>query len=138
MKDPITVSIEVSVSPSVAWKAWTNPDDITKWAFASDDWEAPSATNDVRVGGRFSTLMAAKDKSAQFEFGGVYTAVEPDSKLEYSMDGPDARKVRVHFQALGGGTKITEEFEPEHENSRAMQTQGWQAILQNFKKLVEK
>ncbi len=138
MKDPITVSIQVNVDPARAYTAWTNPDDITKWAFASEDWEAPRATNDVRVGGRFSTLMAAKDKSAEFEFGGVYTLVEPECQLEYTMDGEDVRKVRVIFEAIDGGTKITESFEPEHQNTREKQAEGWQSIIENFKKHVEK
>lgn len=135
MKDPITVSIQVNVPPAEAWKAWTDPQAITHWAFATDDWEAPHATNDVKVGGRFSTVMAAKDKSAQFEFGGMYTAVEPEALLEYTID--DGRKVRVAFEATNAGTKITEDFEPEHENTREMQAAGWQGILQNYKKYTE-
>jgi hypothetical protein len=34
--------------------------------------------------------------------------------------------------------KITEVFDPEQENSEEMQRSGWQSILNNFKKAVEK
>ena len=33
--------------------------------------------------------------------------------------------------------KVTETFDPEHENPEEMQRAGWQAILENFKKYVE-
>jgi hypothetical protein len=32
---------------------------------------------------------------------------------------------------------VTETFEPENQNPLEMQQQGWQAILNNFKKYVE-
>lgn len=34
-------------------------------------------------------------------------------------------------------TKVTEVFEPETVNSADMQKQGWQSILDNFKKYTE-
>jgi uncharacterized protein YndB with AHSA1/START domain len=135
MNDPITVTNVVNVPVEHAWKCWTEPSDIVQWAFADDTWEAPKAENDVRVGGRFSTLMAAKDKSAEFDFNGEYMEVEALKLIAYTME--DGRKVRVEFEADGDKTKITEIFEPESINSRELQFDGWQAILDNFKKHAE-
>ncbi|MGB8767479.1 MAG: hypothetical protein WCC79_09185 [Nitrososphaeraceae archaeon] len=47
-------------------------------AFASDDWEAPAASNNLQIGGKFKIkiTMAAKDKSTSFDFAGVYTTVK--------------------------------------------------------------
>ncbi|MDW0210171.1 MAG: SRPBCC domain-containing protein [Nitrososphaeraceae archaeon] len=45
-------------------------------AFASDDWEAPAASNNLEIGGKFKITMAAKDKSTSFDFAGVYTTVK--------------------------------------------------------------
>ena len=103
---------------------------------ASDDWEAPHAENDVKTGGKFKTTMAAKDKSAQFDFTGVYTQVKPNELLEYTMD--DGRKASVAFSKTPQGTtQIIVTFDMEQENSRELQRDGWQAILNNFKKHVE-
>lgn len=131
----ITVETTVKAPMSKVWDYWTKPEHITKWAFASDDWEAPSAENDLRVGGTFNTVMAAKDKSAQFDFGGTYTAVKEHELIEYDLG--DKRHVSVNFYDLPEGIKVVVEFDPEGENSMEMQKNGWQAISDNFKKYVE-
>ena len=41
--DPITVQTLVSAPPEAAWAAFTDPDAITQWNFASPDWHCPSA-----------------------------------------------------------------------------------------------
>ena len=111
------------------------PEHIVEWAFASVDWEAPYAENDVRVGGRFKTVMAAKDKSTSFDFTGTYTATKVHELIEYSID--DGRKVKVEFSELPSAVMITESFEAEAINSEEMQRSGWQAILDNFVKYAE-
>lgn len=142
----ITVKTIVNSPLEKVWECWTKPEHITRWTFASDDWEAPSAENDVRVGGTFKTRMAAKDKSAAFDFGGTYTAVKEHELLEYDMG--DSRHVRVEFKQLPEGSptreataehsvEVTEIFDPENENPTEMQRAGWQAILDNFKKYTE-
>ncbi len=133
--NPITVQTLVNTRIEKVWQFWNEPQHITNWAFASDDWEAPAAQNDLRVGGRFSTIMAAKDKSASFDFNGVYTKVDNHELIEYTMD--DSRKVSIKFKTTPEGVQVTETFDPENENSEELQRGGWQAILNNFKKYVE-
>ena len=58
----ITVQTVVNAHMEKVWECWNKPEHITGWAFASDDWEAPAAENDLRVGGKFKTTMAAKDE----------------------------------------------------------------------------
>jgi uncharacterized protein YndB with AHSA1/START domain len=106
-----------------------------KWAFASNDWEAPAAENDVRTDGKFKIVMAAKDKSSSFDFTGTYTNVREHELIEYDMD--DGRHVKVQFNRLPEGVQITESFEPEKMNPEEMQRSSWQAILNNFKKYIE-
>ena len=134
-KKPITVQTIVSAPVSKVWDYWNNPNHITKWAFAQDDWEAPAAENDLRIGGAFKTVMAAKDKSMSFDFEGKYTAIVKHALIEYNMS--DGRHVKIEFAELPAGVKVTETFDPESENSEELQRTGWQAILDNFKKHVE-
>ena len=131
----ITVEVTVNAPIEKVWKFWNEPEHITNWAFASEDWEAPFAENDLRTDGRFKTTMAAKDKSFSFDFTGTYTNVQNHESIAYTID--DGRKVSVTFKANGDATQITETFDPENENSEEMQRGGWQAILNNFKKYVE-
>ncbi len=140
METESTTSISVSVSlqaPIITiWEFWTSPQHITKWYQASEDWHAPFAENDLRVGGKFKTTMAAKDKSFQFDFGGTYTKIVDYKTIEYTLD--DDRKVSVHFEEGADSTTITQLFEPEKENTIEMQQFGWQAILNSFKSYLEK
>jgi len=53
MKDAITVQTVVNAPMEKVWECWNKPEHITGWAFASDDWEAPTAENDLRIGGKF-------------------------------------------------------------------------------------
>ncbi len=135
MDTPITVQVHVNASLSTVWQCWSEPEHIPGWAFASDDWHAPEAENDLRVGGQFRTTMAAKDGSARFDFAGTYTEVKEHELIAYEMD--DGRNVRVTFEDTPEGVTITETFDPEHENPAETQRAGWQAILDNFKKYVE-
>lgn len=90
---------------------------------ASDGWHTTSAEYDFTTGGRFTSRMEAKDGSGGFYFGGTYSKIKPQQHLAYTLDD---------------GQKITESFEPEDQNLAEMQRDGWRAILDNFKRYVQK
>jgi uncharacterized protein YndB with AHSA1/START domain len=134
-KNTITVETTIHAPIEKVWKLWTDPAHITKWNSASPDWHTPKASNDVRTGGAFSFRMESLDGTEGFDFGGVYDEVVPHEWIEYTIG--DGRKVEVDFQDNGTKTHITETFEAESENPPEMQKQGWQSIMNNFKKYVE-
>lgn len=131
----ITVKTTIHSSLEQVWAAWTNPEHITQWTFASDDWHAPFAETDLKIGGRFKTTMAAKDGSFSFDFSGTFTTVEQFKTIAYTLD--DERKVVIEFSEENGEVTVIESFEPESQNSLEMQETGWQMILNNFKKYVD-
>jgi uncharacterized protein YndB with AHSA1/START domain len=106
-----------------------------KWNFASNDWCAPTASNDLVKGGKFSFRMEAKDGSFGFDLEGVYEVVHIHQRIEYAL--ADGRRVKIAFTTAKGKTKVVESFEAETENSEELQRGGWQAILNNFKKYAE-
>lgn len=134
--NPITVSTSVKAPIDKVWEYWNEPEHIQAWAFASDDWECPYSENDLEVGGKFKTTMAAKDKSTSFDFEGTYTSIIPNELIEYTI--ADGRNVQIIFEQTEDGVQITETFDPENENPPELQSAGWQAILDNFKKHAEK
>ena len=79
--------------------------------------------------------MEAKDGSFGFDFGGTYDLVATYTKIAYTMD--DERKAEVTFNQNNGETEIVTVFDAESQNSIEMQRNGWQAILDNFKKYAE-
>lgn len=133
----VTITVETTVQKPVGevWKYWTEPQHITKWSFASDEWHAPNAENDLRIGGRFVTRMEAKDGSFGFDFGGVYDEVRINEFIAYTLD--DGRKVTITFNSQENGTKVIETFEAESTHPIEMQKAGWQAFMDNFKKYSE-
>jgi uncharacterized protein YndB with AHSA1/START domain len=134
-KTTITVQATIDAPIEKVWKCWTDPADIVKWNSASDEWHTTKSTNDLRAGGKFSSRMEAKDGSFGFDFEGEYDAVIVNKYIEYTL--ADDRKVKVQFTADGSKTEVSETFEAETENPIALQREGWQAIMNNFKKYIE-
>lgn len=131
----ITIDTMIDAPVERVWRAYSTPADITQWNFASDDWCCPSAESELKVGGNYKARMEARDGSLGFDFEAVYEEVEPHEALTMVMS--DGRKARTMFDAVGGQTKVTTTFDAEEQNSIDMQRDGWQAILNNFKRYVE-
>ncbi len=131
----ITVKTTVNATIEKVWDCFTQASHIVNWYFASPDWHAPLAENDLKVGGKFKTNMTAKDGSFAFDFEGIYSNVEKHRYIAYGLG--DGRKVEIRFEENNHQTEVTESFDPETLNPEEMQKAGWQAILDNFKKYTE-
>ncbi len=129
----ITVETTVQAPVAKVWAAYTTPDDITQWNAASDDWHTTRASVDLRVGGAFSSRMEAKDGSFGFDFAGTYTEVVPHERLAYAFGD---RTALVEFVEGAAGVTVRVSFDAETQHSPEQQTQGWQAILNNFARHV--
>lgn len=135
MSNKIIVAATINADAKKVWDYYTNPEHITKWNFADPSWHCPSASNDMRVGGKYSARMEAKDGSFGFDFDAVYDEVIEGEKFTYTM--PNGRQATVAFSTGGNPTEVTVSFDPENENPIEMQRGGWQAILNNFKNYAE-
>lgn len=131
----ITIQTTINAPLEKVWNAWNTPEDIMNWNSASPDWHTPSSSVDLRVGGKFTSRMEAKDGSVGFDFEGTYTNVIDQELIEYTMS--DGRNVSVKFVPENGQVRVIESFDPENQNPEEMQRAGWQSILDNFKKYVE-
>jgi uncharacterized protein YndB with AHSA1/START domain len=134
MTQKITVETKISAPIEQVWRAWNTPDDIKQWNSASDDWHTTKSEVDLRVGGAFSSRMEARDGSRGFDFAGTYTNVVEHKLIESTFGG---RILLVEFITGQDGVTVRETFDPESTHSVEQQRQGWQAILNNFKKHVE-
>ncbi len=131
------IAVEATIDADIdkIWNYYTEPEHITQWNFASDDWYCPSAENDLRPGGRYTARMEAKDGSYGFDFEAIYDDIIHHKEISYTMT--DGRQATATFEKLNGSTKVTVSFDAEETNPAEMQQQGWQAILNNFKKYSE-
>lgn len=131
----ITIATTVNAPLEKVWQYWTEPVHICNWNFASDEWHSPKAENDLKVGGKFNYRMEAKDGNMGFDFEGKYDRLKDKEMISYVM--ADGRKVEITFEEKGNITQVTETFDPEDSFPKEVQQQGWQNILDNFKKYVE-
>ena len=134
-KTTITISATIAAPIGKVWQLYTLPEHITRWNFATDDWCCPTASNDMRVGGKYTARMEAKDGSFGFDFEAVYDELVPEQRFTYTMT--DGRKVTTLFESDGDNTRVTIHFEAESQNPIDMQRDGWQAILNSFKGYAE-
>lgn len=134
-KTLITIEAVVNKPIEKVWEFWTKPEHITQWNAASEDWHTPSSTNDLKIGGKFSSRMEAKDGSFGFDFWGIYDEIKLHEKIACTLG--DERKWITTFFQVPGGVRVVEAFEAEGENPIEMQQAGWQMILNNFKKYSE-
>jgi uncharacterized protein YndB with AHSA1/START domain len=130
----ITVDTTISAPIDQVWRAYTTPADIKHWNAASDDWHTTTSTVDLRVGGNFSSRMEAKDGSMGFDFAGTYTKIVENQIIEYAFGD---RQAQVEFANSPAGVTVRVTFDSESVYPIEQQRQGWQSILDNFKKYVE-
>ncbi|NLG76619.1 MAG: ATPase [Xanthomonadaceae bacterium] len=130
----ITVEARIAAPVDEVWRAYTTPEDIKQWNAASDDWHTTAATVDLRVGGAFSSRMEAKDGSMGFDFAGTYTNIVKHELIEYSFGD---RTAQVEFAPDSNGVNVRVTFDSESTHPIEQQRDGWQAILNNFKRHVE-
>lgn len=135
MSNKITINATVNAGVKKAWEYYTGPEHITRWNFADPSWQCPSASNDLRVGGKYLARMEAKDGSFGFDFEATYDEIIEGEKFTYTM--PNGRQASVEFKQNGAQTDVTVTFDPENQNPIEMQKNGWQAILNSFKNYTE-
>ena len=132
--EKITISASIAAKQQKVWDCYTLPEHITKWNFADPSWHCPSASNNLTVGGRYIARMEAKDGSFGFDFDATYTEITMGKQFTYEFGG---RYATVAFAENNEQTVVTVTFDPETQNSIELQRNGWQSILNNFKKYVE-
>ncbi|GAA4157397.1 SRPBCC family protein [Leifsonia shinshuensis] len=110
---------------ATVWKLWTDPELVTEW-WGPEDYTSPSASVDLREGGSylFSMLAPAEQGGAESFTGGVYTAIVPEQRLEFTQSITDedgvplpadqlpegfTQNIRtvVEFADVGGLTELT-------------------------------
>ncbi len=130
----ITVETTIAAPISTVWSLYNTPEHIKNWNAASDDWHTTTSAVDLREGGAFSSRMEAKDGSMGFDFAGNFTKIIEHALIEYTFGD---RKATIQFVDTAEGVKLSITFEAETTYSTEQQQQGWQAILNNFKRYVE-
>jgi len=72
----------VEVSPESLWEAWTTPEKLLPW-FCPLPWKTIACEIDLKVGGRFYTVMQSPEGQT-FPNVGCYLEVIPNKKLVWT------------------------------------------------------
>ncbi|MDP4805562.1 MAG: SRPBCC domain-containing protein [Crocinitomicaceae bacterium] len=131
----LEVSATIHAPLDQVWEKWTQAEHVVNWNFAHESWCCPTAEVDFSVGGSSVYRMEARDGSFGFDLKATFLAIEVLSFIASELE--DGRKVEVKFIAGENAVLLQQRFQPETENTLALQQQGWQAILNQFKSYCE-
>ncbi|MEY9951859.1 SRPBCC domain-containing protein [Leifsonia sp. EB34] len=89
---------------ATVWRLWTDPELVTEW-WGPEDYTSPSAQVDLHEGGSYLFAMQAPDyQGGAVSFtGGVYTAIVPLERLEFTQSITDEEGVPLPDDQLPEG-----------------------------------
>ncbi|MBA3454206.1 MAG: SRPBCC domain-containing protein [Deltaproteobacteria bacterium] len=99
-----------AAAPSLVFKAWTDPEIVGRW-WGPEGFTTTDIEMDVRVAGRWSNTMVARD-GKRYPSAGEYREVLPAAGLVMFDEGKGepmnghATKIEVTFEPAGAGTKM--------------------------------
>ena len=140
----LTISRTINAPRERVFEAWTDPARLHEWWGAGENFTAPIAEVDLRVGGAYRLGMQAPDQQAPYVVGGIYREVRPPERLVYTWvweKGPSDTSdwtppetlVTVEFLDKGGSTEVVlthEQFPDEH--MRDEHSQGWSGCFDSL------
>jgi len=74
----------VDVSPSLVWKAWTEPEHVVHW-FTPAPWKTVECEIDLRPGGRFYSVMESPEGD-RIPTVGCYHDLVPYERLNWTRE----------------------------------------------------
>jgi uncharacterized protein YndB with AHSA1/START domain len=140
-----TLTIERSYAAPAerVFEAFTSEEVMRRWWHAGHDWETPETRVDLRIGGEIRVLMRDPHKDVTYGGGGVYTEIEPPTRLAFTWIWDDDRDqveqlIVIDFEESQGVTAVTfrhenlwnDEAVREHE-------EGWTLVFDNLRRTVE-
>jgi uncharacterized protein YndB with AHSA1/START domain len=96
-------------SPEKVWRAWTEPQALSRWFGPGEPGSVTLAELDLREGGRYRIRFGTPD-GEQHEVSGVYQAVEPLRRLVFTwawQSTPErVSQVTIALRPVEGGTEL--------------------------------
>ena len=106
----ITVRRHFDVPAAVVFRAWTDPEHLEWFLNPEQPRPAQPIEVDLRVGGAVRVLMRDPHKDAEYGGGGVYTEIEPPTRLAFTWtwdEEPERETlIEVDFSESEGVTTV--------------------------------
>jgi len=118
-------------SPEKVWRAWTDPQTLSRWFGPGEPDSVTHAQMDVRVGGSYEIAFRTQD-GEEHRVSGIYQEVEPQRRLVFSWAWQSTPErvslVTVELQPAAGGCELRflheRFFDTDARNNHA---RGWNA-----------
>jgi uncharacterized protein YndB with AHSA1/START domain len=124
------------VAPGKVWRAWTDPQALSRWFGPGEPDSVTSAELDVRIGGRYRIAFLAPD-GVEHVAAGVYQQVVENRRLVFSWTRhgmPElTSQVTIELRPVSGGTELSFLHEFPDVAARDDHERGW---LPTFAKLA--
>ena len=126
----------IPVKKERLFRAWTEPEQVTRWWTIGEGWRAEFAEIDLRVGGVFT--VGNRPRSGEpVLITGKFLEVEPPDRLVYTWRfgpaNPEENVITVEFRELGEETEIVVTHEQASKAMLAGAVAGWEAALESLK-----
>jgi uncharacterized protein YndB with AHSA1/START domain len=82
-KPSLAITRHYGVAPEKVWRAWTDPQALSRWFGPGDTDAITRAELDVRVGGRYHVAFRTQD-GEEHDVSGVYQEVVENRKLSFT------------------------------------------------------
>lgn len=141
-EDPLVVMGRFDAPVERVFRAWTDPDEVTKW-FGRNPGYLVSASIDLRPGGKWQ-FVTERTETQMSAFEGEYLDVQPNAKLAFTWSHvtetaagerqqTPASQVSVEFQATDNGTRVLLRHERvASEDARTGIGHGWERSFEQL------
>lgn len=97
------------VAPEQVWRAWTEPQALSRWFGPGDTGSVTRAELDVRLGGRYRIVFGTPD-GEEHDVSGVYQEVLENRKLSFTWAWKSTPErvslVTIELRAIAQGTEM--------------------------------
>jgi len=108
-KPSLRITRHYGVAPEKVWRAWTEPQALSRWFGPGDTECVTRAELDVRVGGRYAIAFRTQDGQEHGVLG-EYQEVVPNQRLSFTwawQSTPErVSRVTIELRASQGGTEL--------------------------------
>jgi uncharacterized protein YndB with AHSA1/START domain len=105
----LSITRHYAVAPDKVWRAWTEPQALSRWFGPAQTEAVTRAELDVRVGGRYAIGFRTSD-GEEHGVAGVYQEVEPLRRLSFTwawQSTPDrVSLVAIELRGKDGGCEL--------------------------------
>ena len=82
----LSISKTINAPRELVFKAWTEPESLSRWWGAGPGFTTPIAEVDLRVGGTYRLGMLVPNHDKPFILGGTYKEIVSGEKLVYTWE----------------------------------------------------